>query len=68
MSKVQVKVERIEKRDGYYNVRYRYVDLRVGDIPLYGSRQHGAVDELDALNSFIKCMNQVNYEVVTQEQ
>jgi hypothetical protein len=68
MNKVQVKVERIEKRDGYFNVRYKYADLRVGDIPLYGARQYGAVDELDALNNFIKCMNQVNYEVLTEEQ
>jgi hypothetical protein len=69
--KARVKVERIEKRDGYFNVRYRYADLGGRDSQiyrLYGAKQHGAIDELDAFNRFIRCMKEVNYEVVTEEQ
>lgn len=66
IKKLRVKVDRVEKRDGYYNVRYRYADL--GGGRLYGTKLHGAVDELDAFNRFINFMNEVNYEVVTEEQ
>jgi hypothetical protein len=68
LKKVRVKVDRVEKRDGYYVVRYKYADMKVANAPLYGTRHHGAVDELDALNKFIKCMKEVNYEVLTEEQ
>lgn len=68
MKNVRVKVERIEQRDGYYLIRYKYADMRVANAPLYGSRSYGAVDELDALNKFKRCMQEVKYEVVTEEQ
>lgn len=68
MKKMRVKVENIEKRDGHYLVRYRYADMRVANAPLYGSRSYGAVDELDALKRFTRQMQEVKYEVVTEEQ
>lgn len=64
MKKVRVRVERIEKRDGYYKVRYRYADMRVGNAPLYASRQYGVDTELGALIEFKRGMATVNYEVV----
>jgi hypothetical protein len=70
IKKIQVKVERIEKRDGYFNVRYRYADLRSMDnqiYRLYGAKQHGATDELDALVQFKRSMANVNYEVISDE-
>lgn len=64
MKKVRVKVERIDKRDTHYLIRYRYADMKVANVPLYGSRQYGATDELGALVKFKRCMQEVNYEVV----
>lgn len=64
--KAKVKVEGVEKRDGYYRIKYRYADMRV-DFPLYASRQYGAIDELDALMQFVRTMTNVNYEVVTDD-
>lgn len=64
MKIVKVKVKGIEKRDGYYKVRYCYADMKVGNMPVYASRSYGATDELDALVQFKRSMATVNYEVI----
>jgi hypothetical protein len=65
---VRVKVERIDKIDNGYNVKYRYADMRVAGQPLYGARCHSATDELDALVKFKAMMSEVNYQVITEEK
>lgn len=64
--KAKIKVQGVEKRDGYYKIRYKYCDMRV-DFPSYSSRTYGATDELDALVQFRRTMANVNYEVITDE-
>jgi hypothetical protein len=65
--KVRIKIERIDKDESGYKVRYKYADMKVGGQPLYGARYSGAVDELDAFNKFKTLMAEVNYQVVTEE-
>lgn len=64
--KVKIKIDRVEKHNDVYRVRYRYADMRP-DFPSYASRQYGAVDEMDALVQFKRGLDQFNYEVVTDE-
>lgn len=66
--KAKVKVKGIEQRDGYYRVRYCYADLMCGDMPVtYSLKEYGATDEMDAYMRFMRQMDEVNYEVITNE-
>jgi hypothetical protein len=65
--KVKVKVHSVEQGDGYYKVRYHYTDLRSNNPVLYGVKYPNAIDELDAFRQFKNLMDEVNYEVVTNE-
>lgn len=67
MKKVRVKVVNVEKGDGYYRVRYCYSDLKVNNRPVYSLRTYDAMDELGAFLKFKRCMQEVNYEVITNE-
>lgn len=65
MKKTRIQVESIDKRDMYYRVKYRYVDMRVSNSPVYSSRTYDAIDELDAFVQFKRSMATVNYEVIS---
>lgn len=64
----KVKVKGIEKHEGYYRVRYCYADSMGDDMSvMYSLKEYGAIDELSALVRFRRQMQEVNYEVITNE-